>query len=80
LWFAVDIYHRERYFFICGCKRIVKNQGVKSLRQSAERREIAVISPPDSRSLQEVQTTPIQAPLKRMGQEIHRLFPIERIP
>jgi len=19
LWFVVDMYHRERYFFICGC-------------------------------------------------------------
>jgi hypothetical protein len=19
LWFVVDLYHRERYFFICGC-------------------------------------------------------------
>ena len=21
LWFAVDMPHRQRYFFICGCKR-----------------------------------------------------------
>jgi hypothetical protein len=24
LWFAVDLHHRERYFFICGYKLIVK--------------------------------------------------------
>jgi len=25
LWFGVDMHHRERYFFICGCKQIVTN-------------------------------------------------------
>jgi hypothetical protein len=29
LWFVVDMYHRQRYFFICGCKRIVMDSGVK---------------------------------------------------
>jgi hypothetical protein len=42
LWFVVDIYHRERYFFICGCKWIVTISGVMSLRRSAQRRELAV--------------------------------------
>jgi hypothetical protein len=42
LWFVVDIHNRERYFFICGCKRIVTNSGLMSLRQSAQRRELAV--------------------------------------
>ena len=23
LWFVVDLHHRERYFFICGCNQIV---------------------------------------------------------
>ena len=23
LWFVVDLHHRQRYFFICGCNRIV---------------------------------------------------------
>jgi len=42
LWFLVDIHNRERYFFICGCKRIVTNPGFRSLRQFAQRRELAV--------------------------------------
>jgi hypothetical protein len=25
LWFVVDLYHRQRYFFICGCKPTVTN-------------------------------------------------------
>jgi hypothetical protein len=24
LWFCVDTHHRQRYFFICGCKQTVK--------------------------------------------------------
>jgi hypothetical protein len=27
LWFVVDLPHRERYFFICGCKLIVTKTG-----------------------------------------------------
>jgi hypothetical protein len=46
LWFVVDLYHRERYFFICGLKRIVTNAGAKSRREAAERREAAVLSNP----------------------------------
>jgi hypothetical protein len=42
LWFVVDMHNRERYFFICGCKRIVTNSGFRSLRQFAQRRELAV--------------------------------------
>jgi len=42
LWFLVDTYHRERYFFICGCKQIVKNSGRKTRREAAQRREVAV--------------------------------------
>jgi hypothetical protein len=26
LWFVVDMYHRQRYFFICGCNRTVRIQ------------------------------------------------------
>jgi hypothetical protein len=33
LWFVVDMYHRERYFFICGLKRIVMNSGVTTRRE-----------------------------------------------
>jgi hypothetical protein len=44
LWFVVDLYHRQRYFFICGCKRIVTKRGVKNRRQSFERRESATVS------------------------------------
>ena len=29
LWFALDLHHRQRYFSICGCKRIVMFPGVK---------------------------------------------------
>jgi len=36
LWFVVDMHHRERYFFICGCKLIVTKSGVKSRREVAE--------------------------------------------
>ena len=25
LWFVVDLYHGQRYFFICGCKGTVTN-------------------------------------------------------
>ncbi len=30
LWFVVDLYHRQRYFFICGYKRIVNTPGVRT--------------------------------------------------
>jgi hypothetical protein len=46
LWFFVDRHHRERYFFICGCKQIVTKPGAKSRREVAERRELAVIPNP----------------------------------
>jgi hypothetical protein len=36
LWFVVDMHHRQRYFFICDCKRIVTKLGVKSRRKVAE--------------------------------------------
>jgi hypothetical protein len=26
LWFVVDLYHGQRYFFICGCKETVTNR------------------------------------------------------
>ncbi len=29
LWFVVDLYHRQRYFFICGCNWIVTNPDIK---------------------------------------------------
>jgi len=32
LWFAVDMHHRQRYFFICGCKRIVTLPGLRNRR------------------------------------------------
>ena len=46
LWFVVDLYHRERYFFICDLNQIVMNLGVKSRLEVAERREFAVTSYP----------------------------------
>jgi hypothetical protein len=46
LWFVVDLYHRQRYFFICGCKRTVTNSGAKSSRPAVERREPAALSIP----------------------------------
>jgi hypothetical protein len=27
LWFVLDTYHGQRYFFICGCNRIVMKSG-----------------------------------------------------
>jgi hypothetical protein len=33
LWFVVDMHHRQRYFFICGCKRIVTLAGLKDRRR-----------------------------------------------
>jgi hypothetical protein len=30
LWFVVDMYHRERYFFICGPKQNVVKSGLRS--------------------------------------------------
>jgi hypothetical protein len=32
LWFVVDMHHRQRYFFICGCKQIVTLQGLRDRR------------------------------------------------
>ena len=32
LWFVVDMHHRQRYFFICGCKRIVTFPGFRDRR------------------------------------------------
>jgi hypothetical protein len=43
LWFVVDMYHRERYFFICGCKQAVTKAGVKSRRQAVEKRQFALV-------------------------------------
>jgi hypothetical protein len=37
LWFVVDMYHRERYFFICGCEQTVTRTGVKTRRQAVEK-------------------------------------------
>jgi hypothetical protein len=46
LWFIVDLYHRQRYFFICGCKQIVTCSGVKTRRLAAGRTVLALISSP----------------------------------
>jgi hypothetical protein len=43
LWFFLDKHNRERYFFICGSKRIGSNSGVKFHRKAAERRELALL-------------------------------------
>lgn len=34
LWFVVDIHHRERYFFICGCNQTVTRHGVTTRRKT----------------------------------------------
>jgi hypothetical protein len=36
LWFCVDTHHRERYFFICGCKQTVNKSGVTCRRAGVE--------------------------------------------
>jgi hypothetical protein len=36
LWFVVDMYHRERYFFICGCKQTLMKAGVKRRRHAVQ--------------------------------------------
>jgi hypothetical protein len=36
LWFVVDMYHRQRYFFICGFKQIVTNLSVRTRLEAAE--------------------------------------------
>jgi len=41
LWFLVDMHHRERYFFICGCKRIVTKLWRDDPPEAAERTELA---------------------------------------
>jgi hypothetical protein len=46
LWFVVDTYHRQRYFFICGCKQTVKIAGWKTRREAAQRSVGAVLSNP----------------------------------
>jgi len=46
LWFVVDLYHRERYFFICDLTQIVKKPGVKSRRGVAKGRDFAETSLP----------------------------------
>lgn len=38
LWFAVDLYHRQRYFFICGCKRTTTKDGGMAPSPTAGRR------------------------------------------
>jgi hypothetical protein len=43
LWFAVDIYHRQRYFSICGFKQTVTCFNVRASRKAPERREVAVL-------------------------------------
>jgi hypothetical protein len=35
LWFVVDTYHGQRYFFICGCNRIVMKSGLMVRRGAA---------------------------------------------
>ncbi len=42
LWFVVDLYHRQRYFFICDLNQIVKKPGVKSRPGVVESRDFAV--------------------------------------
>jgi hypothetical protein len=37
LWFVVDMHHRQRYFFICGCKRIVTLPALKDRRSRSAR-------------------------------------------
>jgi hypothetical protein len=39
LWFVVDMYHRQRYFFICGCKQTVTFPAVKTRWGAAEKFE-----------------------------------------
>jgi hypothetical protein len=46
LWFVVDMHHRQRYFFICDCKQTVTKPGVKSSREVAEKKKVAVIPSP----------------------------------
>ena len=36
LWFVVDMYHRQRYFFICGFKQIVTILSVRTRLEAAE--------------------------------------------
>jgi hypothetical protein len=51
LWFVVDTYHRQRYFFICGFKRIVMKIPVEM--GAVEPRwvlKLAVLIIPDFRS------------------------------
>jgi len=50
LWFLVDIYYRERYFFICGCNRNVKKPSAKTLCQAVENKTTrCLMKPPVSR-------------------------------
>jgi hypothetical protein len=42
-WFVVDLYHRQRYFFICDLNQIVKKPDVKSRRRAVERREFLAV-------------------------------------
>ena len=39
LWFVVDLYHRERYFFICGCNQIVTRAGEKNPRPDRQEQD-----------------------------------------
>jgi hypothetical protein len=39
LWFVLDMYHRQRYFFICGCNQTVTFPAVKDRRGAAEKSE-----------------------------------------
>jgi hypothetical protein len=64
LWFVVDMYHRERYFFICGPKQNVVKSGLRSrpgVRWGKE--EFTAVSRSDSGSLPEIYYAPSHAEL-----------------
>ena len=54
LWFLVDIYYRERYFFICDCNQAVKKPRANNLCQAAENKTArCLIEPPVFRFIQQ---------------------------
>jgi hypothetical protein len=73
------MYHRERYFFICGCKQIVMKGGATSRRRSLREENSQQFHIPVSGSLSEIYIAPFQAELRRLCQGIHRFLPIKEI-
>jgi hypothetical protein len=53
LWFVVDLYHRQRYFFICGCNETATNPARRTAGRPLREETSRLFHSPVSRSLSE---------------------------